>query len=179
MQCISEGFVRAVLNVECCGSLGVFGICSLRVAPPSLFSSVAIWAILAQVARSQSFRTSVSGSGFPALCSNMADVTWPLAPRGVKRSGFGMRCSCKCQFPGWLTPCSMCCVLVQGHSFACVCLRHRATPSAPPLPAVPRPGLCVRGPEPQLRADRFGAVVKVVEQWPACPARHSSVSRTA
>ena len=47
------------------------------------------------VARSQSFRTSVTGSGFPALCSNMADVTWPLAPRGVKRSGFGMRCSGK------------------------------------------------------------------------------------
>ena len=58
----------------------------------------------------------------------------------------------------------MCCMLVQRHSFACVCLRHRATPSAPPLPAVPRPGPCVRGPEPQLRADRFGAVVRVVEQ---------------
>ena len=43
MQCISEGFVRAVLNVGCNGSLGVFGICSLRVPPPSLFSSVAIW----------------------------------------------------------------------------------------------------------------------------------------
>ena len=40
----------------------------------------------------------------------------------------------------------------------------RATPSAPPLPAVTRPGLCVRGLEPQLRADRFGAVVKDVEQ---------------
>ena len=43
MQCISEWFVRAVLNVGCYGSLGVFWICSLRVAPPSLFSSVAIW----------------------------------------------------------------------------------------------------------------------------------------
>ena len=54
-----------------------------------------------------------------------------------------------------------------GHSFACVCLRHRAKPSAPPFPAVPRPGPGVRGHEPQLRADRFGAVVKVVEQWGA------------
>ena len=27
MQCISEGFVRAVLNVGCYGSRGVFGIC--------------------------------------------------------------------------------------------------------------------------------------------------------
>ena len=100
----------------------------------------------------------------PALCSNMADVTWSLALRGVKRGGFGMRCSGKCQFPGWLIPCPMCCVLVHGHSFACVCLRHRAKPSAPPFPAVPRPGPSVHGPEPQLRTDRFGAVVKVVEQ---------------
>ena len=46
MQCISEGFVRAVLNVGCYGSLGVFGICwdmCSESCTSQFISSVAIW----------------------------------------------------------------------------------------------------------------------------------------
>ena len=50
------------------------------------------------------------------------------------------------------------------HSFACRCSRYRATTSVPPLSAIPTSGPCVRCPEPGLRVDRFGVVVKGVQQ---------------